>query len=83
MFFVYIIQSEIDNSTYIGYTENIEKRLREHNQGKTKSIKHKIPYKLVYFEQYESKTEARKREYKLKNNSWEKENLFKNIFPKE
>jgi putative endonuclease len=69
-----------DDSTYIGYTRDLEKRLKEHNQGKTRSIKSKIPYKLVYFEKYESKTDARKREIRLKKNSYEKEQLFKKIF---
>ena len=80
MFFVYVLQSLKDGSKYIGYTESLEKRLKEHNQGKTKSIKHKVPFKVVYFEEYKSKTEARKRELKLKRNSWEKEQLFKKIF---
>ena len=80
MFFVYVIQSLKDSTTYIGFTEDIEKRLKEHNAGKTKSIKHKIPFKLVHIEKYETKTEARKRELLLKNNSWEKEKLYKKIF---
>ena len=80
MFYVYVIQSLKDRTTYIGYTENLEKRITEHNQGKTKSIKHKVPFKLVYNEPYESKTEAIKREIKLKKNSSEKEKLFQQIF---
>ena len=80
MYYVYILQSLKDNTTYIGYTENLEKRIAEHNKGKTKSIKHKVPFKLVYNEPYESKTEAIKREIKLKKNSSEKEKLFKQIF---
>ena len=80
MFYVYVIQSLKDKTTYIGYTENLEKRIIEHNQGKTKSIKHKLPFQMVYKEAYESKTEARKREIKLKKNSSEKEKLYKQIF---
>ncbi len=82
MYYVYVIQSEKDRSTYIGYTSDLEKRIKEHNQGKTRSIKSKIPFKLVYFEEFESKTEARKREIRLKKNSFEKEQLFKKIFDK-
>jgi putative endonuclease len=81
MFFVYILKSLKDGSTYIGYSEDIEKRLKEHNSGKTRSIKHKTPFEIVYVEEYQSKTEARKREFKLKNNSWEKEQLYKKLFP--
>ena len=61
-------------------TEDLDKRLKEHNQGKTKSIKHKIPLEMVYFEAYNEKTKARKRELELKNNSSEKEKLYKRIF---
>ena len=81
MFFVYVLKSLKDGSTYIGYTEDLENPLKSHNSGQTRSIKSKLPMKLVYFEEYESKTEARKRELKLKNNSWEKSQLFKRIFP--
>ena len=80
MFFVYVILSYKDQTTYIGSTENLEKRLIEHNAGKTKSIKHKVPFELVYYEAYQTKTQARKREIKLKKNSSEKEKLYKRIF---
>jgi putative endonuclease len=76
MWFVYLIQSSIDRTFYIGYTENLKKRIIEHNQGKTKSIKNKIPYKLIYFEAYSNKTLARKRELELKNNSYRKKELL-------
>jgi putative endonuclease len=81
MYYVYVLRSKMDGTTYIGYTEDVGKRLIEHNKGLTKSLKHKIPMELVHVEEYENKTDARKRELRLKNNSWEKEQLFKNIFP--
>ncbi len=77
MFYVYLIQSKIDHSYYIGYTSDLKKRLTEHNQDKTKSIKHKIPYILIYYEAYNNKTEARKREIELKKKSYKKEILLK------
>ena len=80
MYYVYVIQSEKDRSTYIGYTSDLNKRLKEHNQGKTRSIKSKIPYRLVYFEDFDAKTEAIKRELRLKKNSFAKEQLYKKIF---
>ncbi|MCC6690670.1 MAG: GIY-YIG nuclease family protein [Bacteroidia bacterium] len=82
MFFVYVLESLKDSTTYIGFTEDVEKRLDQHNSGQTRSLKKKLPLRLVYVEEYESKTEARKRELKLKNSSWEKEQLYKKIFPK-
>jgi len=53
---------------YIGSTDNFEKRLKEHNSGKTKSIKHRVLFELVYREEFKTKTEARKREIQLKKN---------------
>lgn len=80
MYYVYVLKSEKDGTTYIGSTEYLERRIEEHNKGKTKSIKHKLPVTLVYYEAYLTKTLALKRENKLKNNSFAKEQLFKIIF---
>ena len=78
-YYVYLIQSIKDSIYYIGYSDNLNQRLKEHNQGKTKSIKHKVPFKLIYFEGYLNKTTARKREIRLKKNSFEKEKLLKRL----
>lgn len=80
MYYTYVLQSEKDKTTYIGYTEDLRERLKEHNQGKTKSIKHKVPFILIYYEAYQTKYQARKRELELKNNSSKKEELYKRIF---
>ena len=40
MFFVYILQSEKDGGFYIGYTSDLDKRLQQHNAGKTRLLKH-------------------------------------------
>ena len=66
MNYVYILQSEVDNSFYIGFTENLEKRVEQHNNGESIYTSRKIPWKLVYFEEMSSKTEAIKRERFLK-----------------
>ena len=47
-------------------TENLERRLNEHNSGKMKSTKAFRPWKIVYFEEFETKQEARKRELYFK-----------------
>jgi putative endonuclease len=65
---VYIIQSLIDGSYYIGYSADPDLRLQKHNEGWTKSTKSKIPWKLVYIETHDSKGEAIVRERQLK--SW-------------
>ena len=65
-FIVYILQSEIDASFYIGHIYNLEKRLKEHNSGMTRYTAKKRPWKVVYKEIYNTKTEALKRERFLK-----------------
>ena len=50
MYKVYIIKSEKTGRQYIGYTEDIDKRLKEHNDGKTRSTKNKGPWNLLYQE---------------------------------
>jgi len=66
IYYVYIIQSQKDGKLYKGFTSNVEKRIRAHNQGEVKSTRNRKPFKLIYQEEYESKTEALKREKFLK-----------------
>ena len=66
MFYVYILQSQLDQSFYIGYTSNIENRITYHNKGKSRYTRKKIPWVLVYKEEYNSKREALIREKFIK-----------------
>jgi len=66
MYFVYLIQSDIDNSFYVGYSQNPNKRLLVHNNGESTYTRRKMQWKLVYTEEYNSKSEALKREKFLK-----------------
>lgn len=67
-FTVYILFSEIKNRYYIGFTSNIEDRLKRHNQ-KSKGFTGNVDdWKLVYTENYPTKEEAVQRELKIK--SW-------------
>ncbi|TSA28231.1 MAG: GIY-YIG nuclease family protein [Ignavibacteriales bacterium] len=66
MFTVYVLLSEKDNKRYIGFTDDIERRLTEHNLGKVKSTKKRQPLRLIYTEEYENKSEAMKREKEIK-----------------
>ena len=66
MFFVYVLRSQKDHKRYIGFTHNLERRLSEHNAGIVKSTKNRRPFKLIYFEEYENKSEAIKREREIK-----------------
>ena len=63
---VYVIRSEKDGRFYVGMTSNLERRILEHNSGKTKSTKGFIPWKLVFFETHPDRLAARKREKYLK-----------------
>lgn len=56
-----------DGSLYTGWTNNLEKRLAAHNQGKgAKYTRSRLPLKLVYFESYDDASAARKREAEIK-----------------
>lgn len=62
MFYVYVIRSKINGSLYKGHCEDIKERLKPHNAGQTKSIKHNLPYEIAYFEIFLTREEAIKRE---------------------
>lgn len=66
MYKVYILKSFKNNKHYIGHSENLEKRLSEHNRGDVRSTKNGKPWSIIYIENYESKSEARKRELEIK-----------------
>ncbi|WP_369327737.1 GIY-YIG nuclease family protein [Danxiaibacter flavus] len=66
MFYIYIIQSEIDNSFYKGYSENPAQRLIQHNNKESHYTSSKVPWRLVYVELMSSKREALIRERNLK-----------------
>lgn len=56
-----------DGTLYTGWTNNLEKRLTDHNDGKgAKYTKSRRPVELVYYESYETKEEAMRREYAIK-----------------
>ncbi|MGE0089231.1 MAG: GIY-YIG nuclease family protein [Bacteroidales bacterium] len=62
MFFVYVLKSSIDNRLYKGFTVDLQNRLKEHNSGKNKSTAAYSPWKIIYFEEVQTREEARKRE---------------------
>ncbi len=64
--YTYMVRCK-DGSLYTGWTNNLEKRLQAHNEGSgAKYTKTRRPVELVYYEEYESKTQAMKREYEIK-----------------
>ena len=66
MFFTYILKNEKDNSHYYGHSKDVESRLKNHNSGKVRSTKSKAPWKIHYFETFETKSEAYRREFFFK-----------------
>jgi len=64
-FFTYIIHCK-DGYLYTGITWNLQKRLNEHNLGKTPNLKNRLPIKLVYKEKFETRIQAAKREKEIK-----------------
>ena len=66
MYRVYVLKSEVDSFHYIGHTADLEERLRIHNRGRVRSTKSHRPFKVIYSEEYSTKSEAQTREYFLK-----------------
>ncbi len=77
-YFVYILQSKSDNQFYVGYTEDLKRRLKEHEKGNIYSTRNRRPLKLVYYEFCLNKTEAINREKYLKT-AWGKRYLKNRI----
>lgn len=66
MHYTYILKCK-DNTYYTGYTTNLEKRLKAHNEGKgAKYTRGRGPVELVYYEEYEEKQMAMRREWEIK-----------------
>ncbi|MCA6073473.1 GIY-YIG nuclease family protein [Fulvivirga sedimenti] len=64
--YVYVLQSLKDRRHYVGITKDIDKRVNEHNSGRTRSTKPYRPWVLIRVEQYPTRIEARNREKYLK-----------------
>ena len=66
MNYVYVLRCS-DNSLYTGWTNNLERRIKAHSNGRgAKYTRARLPVELVYFEEFEDKIEAMKREYAIK-----------------
>ena len=66
MFYMYILKSMKNGQLYIGYSTDLQNRLKEHNSGLVQSTKPYIPYQCVYYEAYRAKHDAVTREHNLK-----------------
>lgn len=61
-YYVYVLLSKKDHKFYIGYTNNIGKRLREHENGEVASTKWRLPVILIYYEMHLNQKDALRRE---------------------
>ncbi len=80
MTYTYILKCS-DNSFYTGYTTDLENRLKTHNEGLgAKYTRGRLPVQLVYYETFETKSEALKREIAIKKlTKSQKEKLIENL----
>jgi len=62
VFYAYVLKSLKNNRFYYGCTNNLKKRLFEHNIGKSKYTQYTKPFELIYFEKFKTLKEVRKRE---------------------
>ena len=77
MYKIYILQSLKTNRYYIGQTSDMDQRLIMHNSGHVKSTKNHRPWKVVYSETFQNRSNACKRELKIK--SYKGGILFKKL----
>ncbi|MCX6714770.1 MAG: GIY-YIG nuclease family protein [Candidatus Uhrbacteria bacterium] len=66
MFTVYALRSERDGRIYVGFSEHLERRLKEHNAGQVTSTKAYLPWSILYTLEVETRLEARQQEKKFK-----------------
>jgi putative endonuclease len=71
MYYVYALKSLVKKYIYVGLTNNLDERLRRHNNGYEKTTKPYRPFVLIYREECFSRIEARKREIYFKSGAGE------------
>ena len=73
MYYVFILQSELDKEFYVGRTGDLKRRYSEHLTGRVESTRHRLPMKLLCYEAYNTKEEATRREEFLKSSDGRKD----------
>ncbi|MCF7812156.1 GIY-YIG nuclease family protein [Candidatus Gracilibacteria bacterium] len=66
MFWTYVLKSKQRDYIYVGLTNNLDRRISEHTTGKEKTTRAYAPFRLIHFESFQTRPEARKREKFLK-----------------
>lgn len=73
MYYVYILQSQKDKGLYIGYTSDLKKRIKEHQNKKSFATKGRVPFKLIHYQAFENQKDALETEKYLKTTrGWER-----------
>ncbi|UCB57715.1 MAG: GIY-YIG nuclease family protein [Candidatus Omnitrophota bacterium] len=71
-YYVYVLHSQKDDKLYTGFTDDLKRRLKEHNAGEEPSTRHRIPFELIYCEACIEKKDAIAREQYLKSGKGKK-----------
>ena len=79
MWYVYILKSSIKRWYYVGSTNRLDQRLKEHNMGKVLSTKAYKPFELFFKKEFKSEGEARSYERLLKDKRIEKERIIRSF----
>jgi len=66
MYYVYILKSQKNEKLYKGFTNDLKKRIKDHNFGRSPFTKNNRPWKLIYYEAFISEKDARREELFLK-----------------
>ena len=64
--YVYVLLSQKDGQFYVGYTQNVQNRIEQHNSGQVQATKRRLPIKLIYWEGCINQQDATRREKYLK-----------------
>ena len=80
-YFVYIIKTldHFKNKTYVGYTNNLNERLRKHNKNKGAKATRGYQWELIYKKRFTNKSKAMSYEYKLKKDRKKRASIIKSI----
>ena len=77
MYSTYILRSKLNGKYYVGYTSDLDQRIKHHNSGKNISTRKYIPWEIAYTESFKTKKEAWLREHQIK--SYKGGVAFKNL----
>ncbi|MFB3924111.1 MAG: GIY-YIG nuclease family protein [Terriglobia bacterium] len=72
-FYLYILRSTSSGRFYVGHTEDVARRLAEHNQGRASSTRNRGPWEVIHTEEFATRSEASRRERaikKMKSHAW-------------